>query len=119
MRCTGGARRSPADGLANLGVAAATLSQRRDSFLPAGDAALTSKPQSSDGLEAETPHTPLGEVQIERELHHETITILETKRPLAGGRASHEPAHLLGHRRAASDGVGLPGLAADALQRLP
>ena len=70
----------------NLGVTAATLSQWRDAFLSAGEAALTSKPASGEALAAETLRTRLGEALIERELLEEKITILEARRPLARRR---------------------------------
>ena len=70
----------------NLGVTAATPSQWRDAFLSAGEAALTSKPQSGEALAAETLRTRLGEALIERELLEEKIAILEAKRPLARRR---------------------------------
>ena len=70
----------------SLGVTAATLSGWRDGFLAAGEAALTSKPTSSEELESDRLKAKLGAVLIERDLLEEKIAILEAKRPLARRR---------------------------------
>ena len=65
-----------------LGVTAATLSQWREAFLAAGEAALMSRPESGEALENERLKARLGQVLIERDLLEEKIALLETKRPL-------------------------------------
>jgi transposase-like protein len=65
-----------------LGVTAATLSQWREAFLAAGEAALTSRPESGEALENERLKARLGQALIERDLLEEKIALLETKRPL-------------------------------------
>jgi transposase len=69
-----------------LGVTAATLSNWRDAFLAAGEAALTTKPVSGEDLESDRFKARLGEALIERDLLHEKIAILEGSRPLARRR---------------------------------
>src|ERR1700720_1419825 len=61
-----------------LGVTAATLTTWRDSFLAAGEAALTSRPTDGEALENDRLKAKLGEVMIERDLLHEKIAILES-----------------------------------------
>jgi len=70
----------------SLGVTAATLTTWRDAFLAAGEAALTTWPESGEALESERLKAKLGEVMIERDLLHEKIAILESGRPLARRR---------------------------------
>lgn len=70
----------------SLGVTAATLTTWRDAFLSAGEAALTTRPESGDALENERLKAKLGEVMIERDLLHEKIAVLESGRPLARRR---------------------------------
>lgn len=65
----------------NFCVSEAILSQWRDVFLAAGEAALTSKPSSGETLEAEPLRARLAEVLIEQELLEKKIAILEAKRP--------------------------------------
>jgi transposase len=67
----------------SLGVTAATLSGWRDAFLAAGDAALTTKPVSSEELQSKRLKAKLGAALIERDVLHEKIAILEANRPLA------------------------------------
>jgi transposase len=70
----------------SLGVTAATLTAWRDGFLSAGEAALTTRPESGEALESERLKVKLGEVMVERDLLHEKIAILESGRPLARRR---------------------------------
>lgn len=70
----------------SLGVTAATLTTWRDAFLAAGEAALTTRPESGEALESERLKAKLGEVMIERDLLHEKIALLESGRPLARRR---------------------------------
>ena len=69
-----------------LGVTAATLSAWRDSFLAAGEAALTSRPADGESLENEQLKARLGEMLLTRELLEQNITSLEGGRPLARKR---------------------------------
>ncbi len=68
------------------GVTAATLTLTlwRDAFLAAGEAALTTRPDSGEALENDRLKAKLGEVMIERDLLHEKIALLETIDPLCG-----------------------------------
>ena len=70
----------------SLGVTAATLTNWRDSFLAAGEAALTTKPTTGEELENDRLKARLGTALIERDLLSEKIAILETGRPLARRR---------------------------------
>ena len=70
----------------SLGVTAASLTAWRDVFLAAGEAALTTKPSTSEELESERLKVRLGAALIERDLLNEKITILEANRPLARRR---------------------------------
>ena len=70
----------------SLGVTAAKLTAWRDAFLAAGEAALTTRPESGEALESERFKAKLGEAMIERDLLHEKIAILESGRPLARRR---------------------------------
>jgi transposase len=70
-----------------LGVTAATLSDWRDEFLAAGEAALSTKPTDATALETERLKAKLGELMLERELLNEKIAILEANRPLARRRS--------------------------------
>src|SRR4051794_28788753 len=69
-----------------LGVTAATLSDWREAFLAAGEAALTTKPASGEALESERLKAKLGAALIERDLLHEKIALLEAGRPFARRR---------------------------------
>ncbi|HVB82915.1 MAG TPA: hypothetical protein VNE82_23570 [Candidatus Binataceae bacterium] len=104
----------------SLGVTAATLSQRREAFLAAGEAVLVSKSESGEALETGKLTGRLGQALIERELLDEKVAILEARRPFwpDGGRG-HEPADLPGRRQALRPWLGVPGLAAGALRCLP
>ncbi len=71
-----------------LGVTAATLSQWREAFLAAGEAALASRPESGEALVSERLKARLGQALIARDLLEEKIARLETKRLwTAGGRS--------------------------------
>jgi transposase len=70
----------------SLGVTAATLNTWRDAFLAAGEAALTTRPESGEALENDRLKAKLGEVMVERDLLHEKIAILEAGRPLVRRR---------------------------------
>ena len=70
----------------SLGVTAATLTSWRDSFLAAGEAALTSRAATGEELESERLKAKLGAALIERDLLHEKIAILEAGRPFARRR---------------------------------
>src|SRR5512139_117899 len=69
-----------------LGVTAATLSGWRETFLAAGEAALSTKPASGEELESERLKAKLGAALIERDLLNEKIALLEANRPLARKR---------------------------------
>jgi transposase len=69
-----------------LGVTAATLSEWRDAFLTAGEAALTTKAGSGEELESDRLKARLGQALIERDLLVEKIAVLEGGRPLARRR---------------------------------
>jgi transposase-like protein len=69
-----------------LGVTAATLTDWRDAFLAAGEAALTTKPATGEALESSRLRARLGAALIERDLLNEKIAILEANRPLARWR---------------------------------
>ncbi len=73
----------------SLGVTAATLSDWRDAFLAAGEAALTSRPADGEGLQSARLKAKLGEVLVERDLLQEKIARLEAGRPL--GRRRPKP----------------------------
>jgi transposase len=70
----------------SLGVTAATLTAWRDAFLAAGEAALTAKPTTGEGLESDRLKARLGAALIERDLLNEKIAILEAGRPFARRR---------------------------------
>ena len=70
----------------SLGVTAATLTAWRDAFLAAGEAVLTTKPKTGEGLESDRLKARLGAALIERDLLNEKIAILEATRPLVRGR---------------------------------
>ena len=70
----------------SLGVTAATLTNWRDGFLAAGEAALTTKPTTGEALENNRLKARLGAALIERDLLSEKIALLETGRPLARRR---------------------------------
>ena len=69
-----------------LGVTAATLSDWRDAFLTAGEAALKTRPGSGEELEGERLRARLGQALIERDLLAEKVAVLEAGRPLARRR---------------------------------
>ena len=56
-----------------LNVTAATLTERRDAFLAAGEAALTLKPDSGQELEGNRLKAKLGAVLIGRDLLQENL----------------------------------------------
>jgi transposase-like protein len=70
----------------SLGVTAATLSEWRDAFLAAGEAALTTRPGHGDDLESDRLRARLGQALIDRDLLVEKIALLEGGRPLARRR---------------------------------
>ena len=70
----------------SLGVTAATLTNWRDTFLAAGEAALTTKPTTGEELENDRLKARLGTALIERDLLSEKIALLETCRRLARRR---------------------------------
>jgi len=70
----------------SLGVTAATLSEWRDAFLAAGEAALTTRPGNGDDLESDRLKARLGQALIDRDLLVEKIALLEGGRPLARRR---------------------------------
>ena len=70
----------------SLGVTAAALTTWRDAFLAAGEAALATRPGTSEGLEGERLEGRLGEALIERDLLREKIAALRADRPLAPRR---------------------------------
>lgn len=70
----------------SLGVTAATLTVWRDSFLAAGEAALTSRRVDGETLESERLKARLGEMLLKHELLEQKITSLEGGRPLARKR---------------------------------
>jgi len=69
-----------------LGVTAATLTGWHDSFLAAGEAALTSRATTGEELESDRLKARLGAALIERDLLHEKIALLEVDRPFARRR---------------------------------
>ena len=70
----------------SLGVTAATLSEWRDAFLAAGEAALTTRPSHGEELQSDRLKARLGQALIERDLLVEKIAVLEAGRPLARKR---------------------------------
>src|ERR1044071_6205495 len=60
-----------------LGVTAATLTGWHDAFLAAGEAALTSRATTGEGVESAGLRARLGAALIERDLLHEKIPLLE------------------------------------------
>ena len=70
----------------SLGVTAASLTAWHDAFLAAGEAALTTKPSTSEELGSDCLKARLGAALIERDLLHEKIVILEAGHPLARRR---------------------------------
>jgi transposase-like protein len=70
----------------SLGVTAASLTEWREAFLAAGEAALMTKPTTSEELESDRLKSRLGAALIERDLLNEKIAILEAGRPLARRR---------------------------------
>ena len=69
-----------------LGVTAATLSQRRDTFLEAGESGLKPQP-ARQSTEVGRFREKIGEQAMENELLREKIARLEQNRPLAWGRS--------------------------------
>src|SRR6187549_328946 len=69
-----------------LGVTAATLTGWRDAFLAGGEAALTTRAATGEGLESERLKAKLGAALIERDLLNEKIALLEAGRPFARRR---------------------------------
>jgi transposase len=70
----------------SLGVTAASLTEWREAFLAAGEAALVTKPTTGEELESGRLKARLGAALIERDLLNEKIAILEAGRPLARRR---------------------------------
>ena len=70
----------------SLGVTAATLSEWREAFLAAGEAALTTRPGSGKEQQSDRLKVRLGQALIERDLLVEKIAVLEAGRPLARKR---------------------------------
>ena len=68
----------------SLGVTAATLTSWCDSFLAAGEAALTARPTDGETLESERLKARLGEMLLKHELLEQKITNLEAGRPCMG-----------------------------------
>jgi transposase len=66
----------------SLGVTAVTLTSWRDSFLAAGEAALTARPTDGETLESERLKARLGDMLLKHELLEQKITNLEAGRPL-------------------------------------
>ena len=69
-----------------LGVTAATLTGWHDAFLAAGEAALTTRAVTGEGLESDRLKVRLGAALIERDLLHEKIALLEADRPFVRRR---------------------------------
>jgi len=70
----------------SLGVTAASLTEWREAFVAAGEAALMTKPTTGEELESDRLKARLGAALIERDLLNEKIAILEAGRPLARRR---------------------------------
>ena len=70
-----------------LGVTAARLSQWRDGFLAAGEAALKSRPADSRGAEVDRLQAKVGELTMANELLEAKIERLEAGHPLARRRS--------------------------------
>jgi transposase len=70
-----------------LGVTAARLSQWRDTFLAAGEAALKSRPADGWGAELDRLQAKVGELTMANELLGAKIEHLEGGRPLARRRS--------------------------------
>ncbi len=71
----------------SLGVTAARLSEWRDEFLAAGEAALATREKDDRDLEIARLRAKLGEVLIANELLESKIDVLEAGRPLARKRS--------------------------------
>ena len=69
-----------------LGVTAATLTGWHDTFVAAGEAALTTRAVTGEELESDRLKARLGAALIERDLLNEKIAILEAGRPFARRR---------------------------------
>ncbi len=70
-----------------LGVTAARLSQWRDGFLAAGEAALKSRPADSREAEVDRLQAKVGELTMANELLEAKIERLEAGHPLARRRS--------------------------------
>ncbi len=71
----------------SLGVTAARLSEWRDEFLAAGEAALATREKDERDLEIARLRSKLGEVLIANELLESKVDVLEAGRPLARKRS--------------------------------
>jgi transposase len=71
----------------SLGVTAARLSEWRDEFLAAGEAAMTTRDTDDRDVMIAALKTKLGEVTLANELLEQKIEILEAGRPLARRRS--------------------------------
>ena len=80
------AGRGPGDGVASLGITAATLTSWRETFLAAGEASLATRPTDGEALESERLKARLGEMLLQQELLEAKISALEGGRPLARRR---------------------------------
>lgn len=70
-----------------VGVTAAQLSQWREKFLQAGQAALKKGPRDNKNAEVAQLKEKLGEVTMECELLHQKVERLESGRPLRWRRS--------------------------------
>jgi transposase len=70
-----------------VGVTAAQLSQWREKFLQAGQAALKKEPRDTKNAEVAQLKEKLGEVTMECELLHQKVERLEAGRPLRWRRS--------------------------------
>ncbi len=70
----------------SLGVTAARLSQWRDEFLAAGEAAMATRDKDDRDVMIAALKTKLGEATLANELLEQKIAILEAGRPLARRR---------------------------------
>ncbi len=79
-----------------LGVAAATLTAWRDTFLAAGEASLASRPTEGEELESERLNARPGEMLLERELLEAKIAALEEGDGVDGPLLIRTPANQFG-----------------------
>jgi hypothetical protein len=70
-----------------IGVTAAQISQWREKFLQAGQAALKKEPREKKDAEVAQLKEKLGEVTMECELLHQKVERLESGRPLRWRRS--------------------------------